>query len=66
MTSNVADAFGLEKIGYIKEGYTADLVVWNKDPLELSAYPEYIFISGNLISGQSRSTRLRDRYLKMN
>lgn len=66
MTSNVADSFGLEKIGYIKEGYSADLVVWNKDPLELSAYPEHIFISGKLISGQSRSTRLRDRYLKIN
>jgi len=66
MTSNVADSFGLEKIGYIKEGYSADLVVWNKDPLELSAYPEHILISGKLISGQSRSTRLRDRYLKIN
>ena len=63
ITSNIAEVFGLKKIGMIKTGYKADLIIWDKDPLEISAFAQQIYISGRLMSSESRSTRLRDRYL---
>ena len=65
ITSNVAEVFGLKKIGMIKTGYKADLIIWDKDPLEISAFAQQIYISGRLMSSESRSTRLRDRYLNL-
>ena len=65
ITSNVAEVFGLNKIGMVKIGYTADLIIWEKDPLEVSAFAQQIYISGKLMSNESRSTRLRDRYLNL-
>ena len=65
ITSNVAEVFGLKKIGMVKIGYTADLIIWEKDPLEVSAFAQQIYISGKLMSNESRSTRLRDRYLNL-
>ena len=65
ITSNVAEVFGLKKIGMIKIGYKADLIIWEKDPLEVSAFAQQIYISGELMSKESRSTRLRDRYLNL-
>ena len=65
ITSNVAEIFGLKKIGMIKIGYKADLIIWEKDPLEVSAFAQQIYISGELMSKESRSTRLRDRYLNL-
>ena len=65
ITSNVAEVFGLKKIGMIKKGYKADLIIWEKDPLEVSAFAQQIYISGRLMSSESRSTRLRDRYLNL-
>jgi imidazolonepropionase-like amidohydrolase len=49
----------------IKEGYKADLIIWEKDPLEVSAFAQQIYIAGKLMSSESRSTRLRDRYLNL-
>ena len=65
ITSNVAEVFGLKEIGMIKKGYKADLIIWEKDPLEVSAFAQQIYISGRLMSNESRSTRLRDRYLNL-
>jgi len=65
ITSNVAEVFGLKKIGMVKIGYKADLIIWEKDPLEVSAFAQQIYISGKLMSNESRSTRLRDRYLNL-
>ena len=65
ITSNVAEVFGLKKIGMVKIGYAADLIIWEKDPLEVSAFAQQIYISGKLMSNKSRSTRLRDRYLNL-
>ena len=65
ITSNVAEVFGLKKIGKVKIGYAADLIIWEKDPLEVSAFAQQIYISGKLMSNESRSTRLRDRYLNL-
>ena len=65
ITSNVAEVFGLKKIGMVKIGYAADLIIWGKDPLEVSAFAQQIYISGKLMSNETRSTRLRDRYLNL-
>jgi hypothetical protein len=39
-------------------------VIWGADPLELTSYPEQVFIQGESIPMQSRQTLLRDRYLQ--
>ena len=43
----------------------ADVVIWPADPLELTSYPEQVFIKGNAVDMTSRQTLLRDRYLQM-
>ncbi|HCO43920.1 MAG TPA: amidohydrolase [Gammaproteobacteria bacterium] len=58
-----AAIFGLEGLGSIAPGATADLVVWDGDPLEVMSAPTHIFIDGEEQSLESRQTRLRDRYL---
>jgi len=63
LTSNVAKAWGLEDIGEIKEGYTADLVLWSGDPLELSSQPTMVMIDGEIQSTETRSDKLAQRYL---
>ena len=42
----------------------ADLIIWDEDPLEPSAMPEYVFISGENMDLTTRATRLTDRYTK--
>ena len=64
MTSNVADSFNITGRGVIKSGNIADLVIWEADPLEPSSMPEKVFINGVDMDLTTRSTRLRDRYIK--
>lgn len=52
-----------DELGSIEVGKSADLVIWDADPLELSSYPVEVLISGVSIPLQSRQTLLRDRYL---
>ncbi|WP_226660947.1 amidohydrolase family protein [Microbulbifer aggregans] len=63
VSANVAKIFGL-KGGVIAPGEVADLVVWSGDPLEVTSYAEAVLIDGKPQSLVTRSTRLRDRYLK--
>lgn len=51
-------------VGSIEPGKEADLVIWPGDPLELTSYPDQVYIQGVAVSMQSRQTLLRDRYLK--
>jgi imidazolonepropionase-like amidohydrolase len=51
-------------LGSIEVGKAADLVIWGADPLELTSYPEQVFIMGESMPMQSRQTLLRDRYLQ--
>ncbi|KAI8814834.1 hypothetical protein BJ742DRAFT_784580 [Cladochytrium replicatum] len=47
VTMNPADRLGLGwRIGRVKPGYDADLVVWNKYPLEIGAHPIKVFVDG--------------------
>ncbi|MCX2832072.1 amidohydrolase family protein [Microbulbifer thermotolerans] len=63
ISANVAEIFGLES-GTLDPGAVADIVVWSGDPLEVTSYAEEVLIDGVPQSLVTRSTRLRDRYLK--
>ncbi len=64
LTANIAEVFGLSDLGTVEVGKTADLVIWDGNPLEVSSFATTVFIDGKQISLVSRSTRLRDRYLQ--
>jgi imidazolonepropionase-like amidohydrolase len=63
MTANPARIWGVgESYGTLEPGKEADVVVWDGDPLELTTYPEAVFIRGLEVPPDSRQLRLRDRY----
>lgn len=58
-----AKLFGIATdYGRIEKGATAELVIWDGDPLEVTTNVEHIIIGGKLYAPVSRSSRLRDRY----
>jgi imidazolonepropionase-like amidohydrolase len=60
-----AEIFGVaDRLGSIEVGKQADVVIWPDDPLELSNYPEQVFVRGDAVSMSSRQSMLRDRYLQ--
>jgi imidazolonepropionase-like amidohydrolase len=64
LTLAPAEMYGVaDRIGSLEAGKQADLVIWNDDPLELTSYPEQVFIAGEAVPMESRQTLLRDRYL---
>ncbi|MBT8143007.1 MAG: amidohydrolase family protein [Gammaproteobacteria bacterium] len=64
ISKNVANAYGLDGLGELNVGDKASLVLWDGDPLEVTTYADVVFIEGQNIAMQSRSTLLRDRYLQ--
>ena len=64
LSSNVSKAFKLGSKGLIEEGASADLMIWDADPLEPSSMPIKVFINGVDTDLTTRSSRLRDRYTK--
>lgn len=47
VTSVPATSLGLgHRIGYIRPGYDADLVIWDSYPLDLGAHPIQVFVDG--------------------
>lgn len=65
VTSVPADIFGLENFGRLTSGASADLVIWDGDPLEITSAPTTVIIAGEEQSMESRQTKLRDRYLDL-
>ncbi len=49
ITSRAAKIIGAEKIGEIKKGYFASLVVWNGDPFSLESYPTMVIGEGKVV-----------------
>jgi imidazolonepropionase-like amidohydrolase len=62
ITSVPADVFGATNLGVLRAGATADVVVWDGDPLEVKSAPTAVFIDGREQPLTSRQTLLRDRY----
>ncbi|KAF9220135.1 hypothetical protein BS17DRAFT_787951 [Gyrodon lividus] len=47
VTATPADAMGLgHRLGRIREGYDADVVIWDSHPLRLGSTPQQVFIDG--------------------
>ena len=61
LSKNVADVFGLKGRGSIQQGFAADILVWEFDPLEPSSIPIHIYINGKEVDLTTRSSRLKDR-----
>lgn len=64
LSSNVSKTFKIGSKGLIEEGASADLMIWDADPLEPSSMPIKVFINGVDTDLTTRSSRLRDRYTK--
>jgi imidazolonepropionase-like amidohydrolase len=63
ISSAPADIMGVgDKLGSLKAGHAADVVIWDGDPLELSSAAEAVYIDGAPQPMQNRQNRLRDRY----
>lgn len=63
ISSAPADIMGVgDRLGSLKPGKAADVVVWDGDPLELSSAAVQVFIDGVEQPLGNRQDRLRDRY----
>ncbi|OYX49398.1 MAG: hypothetical protein B7Y90_07550 [Alphaproteobacteria bacterium 32-64-14] len=65
ISSVPAALYGRTDLGVLRQGAIADLVIWDGDPLELTSNPDAVYIDGLPTSMESRQTKLRDRYLKL-
>jgi imidazolonepropionase-like amidohydrolase len=64
LTAAPARIFGLDDVGQLQPGFAADVVIWDGDPLNVTSYPDAVFIKGVAVPMQSRQTLLRDRYME--
>ncbi|MDZ7643454.1 MAG: amidohydrolase family protein [Woeseiaceae bacterium] len=65
ITLTPAELYGVaDQVGSLEAGKDADIVIWKNDPLELTSYPEQVFIRGYPVPMESRQTLLRDRYMQ--
>ncbi len=63
ITANPARIWGLsDHYGALAPGQDADLVLWHGDPLDVSSWPEAVWVRGRPVSLRTRQTELRDRY----
>ncbi len=60
-----AEAFGLaDKVGSLRAGREANVVIWDGDPFEFSTRAVQVFIRGVKQGGKSRQDELVERYKK--
>ena len=61
-----AQMFGVaDKVGSLRPGSEANVVVWDGDPFEFATRATQVFIRGRLQTGLSRQDMLVQRYLKL-
>ncbi|PFH51544.1 hypothetical protein AMATHDRAFT_175162 [Amanita thiersii Skay4041] len=66
VTSRPAEALGVgHRVGYIKRGWDADLVVWDSHPLALGATPSQVFIDGVPQFYRPYTKRKHDNFKKL-
>ena len=65
ITSVPATMYGRADLGVLRTGATADVVIWDGDPLELMSSPDAVYIDGVATPMESRQTKLRDRYMTL-
>ena len=64
LTSAPARAWGFaDRVGSLEPGKEADVVLWSGDPLEVTTWPEAVWVAGRAQPMTSRGQQLRDRYL---
>lgn len=60
-----AQMFGLDgQLGTVETGKTANLIVTNGDPLDVTTEVRYLFIKGQLTSTDNKQKALYEKYLK--
>ncbi len=58
-----AEMFGIsDRVGALRPGMNADVVVWSGDPFEFATRAEHVFIRGQRITGPTRQDELAERY----
>ena len=62
VTASPAQVFGLKRLGTLRPGQRADLVVWSGDPFEPLTQVERVLIGGRDISLRHRQRALAERY----
>jgi imidazolonepropionase-like amidohydrolase len=63
VTLSPAQMFGVaDRIGSLRPGREANVVIWSGDPFEFSTRAEQVFVRGEPVTGLSRREMLRNRY----
>jgi imidazolonepropionase-like amidohydrolase len=63
ITLTPAEVFGIaDRVGSLRAGTEANVVVWTGDPFEFSTRPEQVFVRGRRVIDESRQDMLIQRY----
>jgi imidazolonepropionase-like amidohydrolase len=63
ITLTPAEVFGVaDRVGSLRPGMSADVVIWSGDPFEFASQPERVFIAGVQATAPTRQDLLEARY----